>query len=120
MPSPLHSATWRSEDQPPASTATRPKSFGLIARVMRQLLRQCVAAVHGGTPSLDRAPARPSMAGRSPLHEVPPALRKRSRPPSRLPAQIGRASCRESVCQYVYISVVAVSLKKKTKKKNRT
>src|SRR3546814_19934898 len=26
---------------------------------------------------------------------------------------IGRASCRESVCQYVYISVVAVSLKNK-------
>src|SRR3546814_20632546 len=28
------------------------------------------------------------------------------------PAEIGRASCRESVCQYVSISVVAVSLKK--------
>src|SRR3546814_13957989 len=28
-------------------------------------------------------------------------------------AEIGRASCRESVCQYVLISVVAVSLKKK-------
>src|SRR3546814_18052695 len=35
--------------------------------------------------------------------------------------EIGRASCRESVCQYVYISVVAVSLKKKTSKhKNDT
>src|SRR3546814_20313092 len=30
--------------------------------------------------------------------------------------QIGRASCRERVCQYVEISVVAVSLKKKKKK----
>src|SRR3546814_10945480 len=29
--------------------------------------------------------------------------------------EIGRASCRERVCQYVYISVVAVSLKKKQK-----
>src|SRR3546814_15415322 len=29
--------------------------------------------------------------------------------------QIGRASCRERVCQYVSISVVAVSLKKKIK-----
>src|SRR3546814_12327385 len=29
--------------------------------------------------------------------------------------QIGRASCRERVCQYVEFSVVAVSLKKKTK-----
>src|SRR3546814_18701221 len=27
--------------------------------------------------------------------------------------EIGRASCREIVCQYLYISVVAVSLKKK-------
>src|SRR3546814_16847062 len=33
-----------------------------------------------------------------------------------LVAEIGRASCRERVCQYVYISVVAVSLKKKKKK----
>src|SRR3546814_19873313 len=30
--------------------------------------------------------------------------------------QIGRASCRERVCQYVYISVVAVTLKKKNMK----
>src|SRR3546814_14833642 len=29
--------------------------------------------------------------------------------------KIGRASCRERVCQYVYIQVVAVSLKKKIK-----
>src|SRR3546814_16232826 len=28
--------------------------------------------------------------------------------------KIGRASCRERVCKYVYISVVAVSLQKKT------
>src|SRR3546814_15353202 len=32
--------------------------------------------------------------------------------------QIGRASCRERVCQYVELSVVAVALKKK-KKKNK-
>src|SRR3546814_15480577 len=31
------------------------------------------------------------------------------------PAQIGRASCRERVCQYVSISGVAVSLKQKKK-----
>src|SRR3546814_16076988 len=30
--------------------------------------------------------------------------------------EIGRASCRERVCQYVWISVVAVSLKKKREK----
>src|SRR3546814_16959341 len=33
--------------------------------------------------------------------------------------EIGRASCRERVCQYVYISVCAGSLKKK-KKNNKT
>src|SRR3546814_19137342 len=32
------------------------------------------------------------------------------------PDEIGRASCRAQVCQYVYISGVAVSLKKKKKK----
>src|SRR3546814_11731019 len=32
---------------------------------------------------------------------------------------IGRASCRERVCQYVYVSVVAVSLKKKTRYKEK-
>src|SRR3546814_15219424 len=34
--------------------------------------------------------------------------------------KIGRASCRESVCQYVSISVVAVSLKTQTNKNIRT
>src|SRR3546814_14223727 len=34
--------------------------------------------------------------------------------------QIGRASCRERVCQYVSISVVAVSLKKKKYKQINT
>src|SRR3546814_12614407 len=32
--------------------------------------------------------------------------------------EIGRASCREGVCQFVWITVVAVSLKKKTKNQN--
>src|SRR3546814_15839014 len=34
--------------------------------------------------------------------------------------EIGRASCRERVCQYVLISVVAVSLKKKNIKELQT
>src|SRR3546814_13181405 len=33
--------------------------------------------------------------------------------------QIGRASCRERVCQYVYISVVDVSLQKKKPNKSK-
>src|SRR3546814_12424345 len=36
-------------------------------------------------------------------------------PVYRFAYEIGRASCRERVCQYVSISVVAVSLKKKRK-----
>src|SRR3546814_21011510 len=36
--------------------------------------------------------------------------------PDYLGDEIGRASCRERVCQYVSISVVAVSLKKKTQR----
>src|SRR3546814_20232696 len=35
----------------------------------------------------------------------------------RLKIELGRASCRERVCQYVLISVVDVSLKKNTKRK---
>src|SRR3546814_16596531 len=38
----------------------------------------------------------------------------------RIKIQIGRASCRERVCQYVSISVVAGSLKKKNNKANNT
>src|SRR3546814_8261047 len=34
--------------------------------------------------------------------------------PRKIVYQIGRASCRERACQYVWISVVDVSLKKKT------
>src|SRR3546814_18731727 len=33
--------------------------------------------------------------------------------------EIGRASCRERVCQYVWISVVAVSLKTNKRTKNK-
>src|SRR3546814_12111016 len=38
---------------------------------------------------------------------------------ARLERTIGRASCRERGCQYVEISVVAVSLKKKIRQKKR-
>src|SRR3546814_18619473 len=40
-------------------------------------------------------------------------------PESTWKAQIGRASCRDRVCQYVEISVVAVSLDKKERSSNR-
>src|SRR3546814_14017167 len=45
------------------------------------------------------------------LHHRQP-FRKQARPILARP-EIGRASCRERVCQYVLLSVVAVSFKKK-------
>src|SRR3546814_17890053 len=43
-----------------------------------------------------------------------PGARPRASSEPRGLRQIGRAACRERVCQYVYISVVAVTLKKTT------
>src|SRR3546814_18277793 len=40
-----------------------------------------------------------------------PSFRRVDEVQQKVNAQIGRASCRERVCQYVYIAVVAVSLK---------
>src|SRR3546814_12874718 len=50
---------------------------------------------------------------------VPRSGRRKSQPTNAQGAEIGRASCRERVWQYVYISVVAVPLKKQ-QKKNQT
>src|SRR3546814_11385753 len=61
--------------------------------------------------SRSRHPRRP----RRPAGQ--PADRRQHPYPSQ---QIGRASCRERVCQYVSISVVAVSLKKKKHLKDKT
>src|SRR3546814_12167316 len=47
-----------------------------------------------------------------PLHGLLSPEFPRQTPPATA-VEIGRASCRERVCQYVYISVVSVSLKKK-------
>src|SRR3546814_12887245 len=61
---------------------------------------------------------RRALARASPPRADRPARGRRCRAaaPRRRSAEIGRASCRERVCQYVSISVVAVSLKKKTTK----
>src|SRR3546814_12649534 len=59
-----------------------------------------------------RAAARRHGGGRR--HPLPALLLLPSRP-----NEIGRASCRERVCQYVEISVVAVSLKTKNNKQHR-
>src|SRR3546814_20828941 len=51
-------------------------------------------------------------------HERPPPCRMFIHEKPVRHRQIGRASCRERVCQDVSISVVAVSLKKKTERTN--
>src|SRR3546814_12606699 len=58
---------------------------------------------------------RPHLAMRviQKLVQIRPAVAVRIAP------EIGRASCRERVCQYVSISVVAVSLKKKENSEER-
>src|SRR3546814_20157944 len=60
------------------------------------------------------------VAGQGPPDPVEPGggqgrRRARRRAQLRWRQQIGSASCRERVCQYVSISVLAVSLKKKTR-----
>src|SRR3546814_20226174 len=72
-------------------------------------------ALHSTHPGLWAA--RGTHAGGRTRHPQHPHLalfqrRAGSRAPS-ISAQIGRASCRERVCQYVSISVVPVTLKKK-------
>src|SRR3546814_12785581 len=69
----------------------------------RRLQRERRPALDGG----DRARLEDSR---------PRALRRAGQPQrvvERMEMQIGRASCRERVCSAVYISVCAVSLKKK-------
>src|SRR3546814_17399470 len=66
---------------------------------------------------------RPADGGRGRTVGTPAAndrthSRCRHRHPPPLGRQIGRAACRERVCQYVEISVVAVTLKKKNKVTN--
>src|SRR3546814_11959933 len=65
-------------------------------------------AQHAGHSS-PPAPAQDAHAG----HEMPPPPAPEPADPHAGHDKIGRASCRERVCQYVSISVVAVSLNKK-------
>src|SRR3546814_19244755 len=86
--------------------------------IFRLLLPIALALLSGC--SFDSAAAAPAnctlqyLAGKAPL--IPEKQRSKSRAIcySSFAAQIGRASCRVRVCQYVDISVVAASLNKKT------
>src|SRR3546814_16452890 len=86
--------------------ALDPKEGGIIvdatfgAGGYTRALLDCGATVH----AFDRDPNAISEGrGWAEARLTPPRL-----------VQIGRASCRERVCQYGWISVFAVSLKKKT------
>src|SRR3546814_15230045 len=80
------------EDSPPPSDDRRPPP----GRVPRQ-------------PYPVRQPQPTACCVAGTTHPLTPAQCKHKRG-----EQIGRASCRERVCQYVYVTVVPVSLKKKT------
>src|SRR3546814_15421747 len=66
-----------------------------------QPLPKLIQLHRGVAPEVEIVPGLPEIGGAA----IAPA------PCARV--QIGRASCRERVCQYGYISVVAVSLQKK-------
>src|SRR3546814_12947140 len=61
-----------------------------------------ISSINGQTGQFGQTNYSAAKAG---MHGFPMALARE---------EIGRASCRERVCQYVSISVVAVSLKNKT------
>src|SRR3546814_19200749 len=71
---------------------------------------QCSAYISGTvyTPAMSRIAIK--ICGLSTPETVDAAIHAGA---SHVGMEIGRASCRERVCQYVSISVVAVSLKKK-------
>src|SRR3546814_14169659 len=78
------------------------------------------AAVAHGFARYRLAPCGRDLRARARRHENAPR-RDGLRPPAfgRSPDQIGRASCRERVGQYVLIQVGGVSIKNKNKKQNK-
>src|SRR3546814_19056926 len=82
----------------------------LSARPLGQIGPNCGASRQStgrrGTRGLIPQTSDRQVFGRPGFWKEAPAVRT---------SKIGRASCRERVCQYVWISVVAVSLKKKKK-----
>src|SRR3546814_16756281 len=106
----------------PYTTLFRSRGVGRMAG-----LRDRPARRHDPVLDLPTHPRTAALLGRQAAAAGPAAGRLRAvqrpaahqdlaapaRPAARL-RQIGRASCRERVCQYVEISVAAVSLKKQT------
>src|SRR3546814_19140364 len=102
-----------------------PMSRHLIAFALVLLLPACATTGAARTASPATASASTSPPAATPhdpqLHAAPPQAPALPSPVV-VPldaAKIGRASCRERVGQYVLITVVAVSLKKKNTEKSR-
>src|SRR3546814_13524923 len=65
-------------------------------------------------PPISAAARGMSDQGKGEAKRPSTALNAKAASAARLPRQIGSATCRERVCQYVSISVVAVSLQNKS------
>src|SRR3546814_15144513 len=110
------------------SNAKRPRSTGRVGnRRARPVRRASLSLGTGAHPACrpgrggmtDTPQSWPALSYLETLRPGPDEAVERLKGTVRIViqrGQIGRASCRERVCQYVSISVVAVSLKKQTKR----
>src|SRR3546814_15393788 len=92
------------------------RSGGFRRNVLLHLIEHCNCRHSAADPeraAVTAQPAEATMMQAIAIHCVVLSRSPRMRKPASA-AEIGRASCRERVCQYVSISVVAVSLKTKT------
>src|SRR3546814_18954727 len=87
---------------------------GAVERRAHGLARICDAAIFPCDQQTIISPSTASPLGKKSGDGVKRFPRAQGGPHDRW-SEIGRASCRERVCQYVSIPVVAGSLKKKTK-----
>src|SRR3546814_17751182 len=107
-------ATSSSNSRRPVMAKNEPSAIAKLVKSMLAIILIVVASVGATLFLYDKISSNPTSVEASPDKPVPLPT------PIFSPLeQTGRESCRERVCQYVEISVVAVSLKKKTKK-NKT
>src|SRR3546814_16503404 len=87
---------------------------GAVDLLFAALANNCkILACGNGGSAADAQHLVAELVGRFERERLPLAAVALNTDTAILTAEIGRASCRERVCQYVSISVVAVSLKKK-------
>src|SRR3546814_16976618 len=122
-------ATSSSNSRRPVMAKNEPSAIAKLVKSMLAIILIVVASVGATLFLYDKISSNPTSVEASPDKPVPLptpifsplepfTVTLRGETSSRI--QLGRASCRESVCQYVSISVVAVSLKKKNNKKQKS